>query len=309
MKAISALLLPLLFQAPAADGWLGVYLDPDREEAVVSEPIPGSPAEKAGLKMGDVLLAVDEKKTPTREDFVAAIRTHNAGDRVRITFRRGEKDDTVVVKLAERTEEGVPAPTAKTPDTQKPGAKDADKKPPAPSRPAVEVAPMEPRGAGASKPFLGLSVRTTDDGVVIDKIVPRGPAEGSALAPGDRLTTLDNRPIGSLADIDKILGKLQPGRKVAIGVEGPDGVRSVMLTLGERHEAADTAPVLVPRATARARNVEPKAAPKPEPRPEPKPATRSAGERDLDAEIDALRREVQELRKQLEELQRKKGRE
>lgn len=285
MNPLPNLILPLLLAAPIAEGWLGVYLDSDRKEAVVQEVIPGSPADKAGLAAGDVLLAVAEKLTPTREEFVAAIRSHEAGDRVKIKYRRGDRESVATVKLAQRAEEATP-PTA-----TKPAPRTEPKDKPAPPRPAIEVAPMEPKAppAGGKRPYLGLSVKTVDDGVVIDRIVAGGPAAGSSLEVGDRITSLGDQPIHGLADIDQALGRMAPGQKVAVGIARRDGKASVMLSLGERVDQV-APPVAAP-------------APKPPHLAEP-PAKSSTPPRDFDAEIEALRQELRELRKQLEDLRR-----
>src|SRR5262245_25024856 len=100
----SSLFTSLLLLAPAADGWLGIYLASDRTEAGVGGVIPGSPAGKAGRRTGDELLAVDDPAAPTREAFIAAIRGKKAGDRVRVKLRRDAQEQTVTVRLAERPE-------------------------------------------------------------------------------------------------------------------------------------------------------------------------------------------------------------
>ncbi len=301
MNILPASLLPLLLLAPVADGWLGVYLDPDRDEAVVAEAMPGSPAAKAGLQAGDVMLAVGDTLTPTRDAFVAAIRATKAGDSVRLKIRRGKDESVVVVKLGERPADGVAAPAKPQPGTR----------PAAPSKPAVEVAPIEPVSPAGKKAYLGLALRATDKGLAIDRIVPAGPSDGSGFVVGDVVTSVAERPVASLAELDKVLSSLVPGRQVAVGVVGEQGTRSVMLTLGGRDDGA-------PRAAARA--LTPDGArpvpmskddvPPPMPAKPAKPAKvkPAAGEMDLEAEIEALRAELRELRHQLEQL-KKQGRE
>lgn len=100
---IALLLCPL----PAAgeqlaEGWLGVYLADSESEARVAEVIPGSPAEAAGLKPGDVVLEVDGKATGTVEAFAEAFEGYDAGARVRLRLRRGEDELEVEVVLVER---------------------------------------------------------------------------------------------------------------------------------------------------------------------------------------------------------------
>jgi len=295
MNPVSALFLPLLLaMAPLLDGWLGVYLEPERTEAVIGEVIPDSPAAKAGLQAGDVLLAVDDRATATREEFVAAIRAHAAGDRVRLKFRRGTKEETVVAKLAVREDDSGPAPQPTRPKVEGDGK--IERKPATPSAPANETKPLAPRAGVGKAPYLGLSVRTTDAGVVVEKVVDGGPATGSGLAAGDRILAMGETPVKSLADVDGVLGSMQAGQKITLEVRGEAGVRSVTLTLGERDAKGGTA--AAPAAPAKEPvRAQPKAVPQ---KPQP--------ERDVDAEIDALRKELKELRRQLEELRQQGGR-
>jgi hypothetical protein len=53
--------------------------------------VPGSPAEKAGLKGGDVLLQLGDSKIATMQDFENALRKHKPGDKVKLIFRRGNE--------------------------------------------------------------------------------------------------------------------------------------------------------------------------------------------------------------------------
>ncbi len=64
--------------------------------------LPGSPAEKAGLQKGDRITAIDGEKISDIEDFTAVLKSHAPGDKVRVTFVRGGKEQTVEATLAER---------------------------------------------------------------------------------------------------------------------------------------------------------------------------------------------------------------
>ncbi len=332
MHPLAASIVSLLLLAPAADGWLGVYLSEEHDEAVVAEVIPDSPAAKAGLKEGDVLLAVGDTATATRDDFIAAIRAGKAGDRLTIKLRRGDKEQNVVVKLGERPQQGVPAtpaPTAKPKEPQaptEPKAPKAAKEPKAPKekveppKPAVETvpgtAPTPPAVASAKRGYLGLSVRETDDGVVIDRVVADSPAKAAGVGSGDIVTSLGDHAVKSLADIDQFLQASKPGRKIALGLRNAEGARSVTITLGERPAAQSVVRSEgdVPVATI---EVAPPhhEAPKPATAPAPTPAKATkkpavAGEAiDLESELAALRAELADLRRQLEALRKDKGRE
>jgi S1-C subfamily serine protease len=73
--------------------------------ALVQEVGGGSPAEKAGLQAGDVIVSVEGKPIHTPEDLIAAIRSRNPGDTVQVTFVRDGTQHTVGVTLTERPQQ------------------------------------------------------------------------------------------------------------------------------------------------------------------------------------------------------------
>ena len=70
--------------------------------ALIQEVGSGSPAEKAGIQAGDVIVAVDGKPIHFPEDLIAAIRGHNPGDTVQLTLVRNGAQQNVSVTLTER---------------------------------------------------------------------------------------------------------------------------------------------------------------------------------------------------------------
>jgi predicted metalloprotease with PDZ domain len=303
MNPLSLPLASLLLLAPAADGWLGVYLATDREQAVVAEVIPESPAARAGLQVGDELLAVGDTATPTRDELVAAIRQHKAGERLRIRLRRDGKETVVTVKLGDRPET-VPAPTAGVVPAPVPPKQSR------PPRPAGEVAPIDPAPAGDRKAYLGLRVRESNGGVVVDEALPGGPAAGLGIRAGERITTLGDRQVTGLADLDAVLQRQGPGQKLPIGLQSDAGTRSLTITLGAVPGAAPPREAPAPRRPIQ--RVPTPATPGVPAAPAPVAPTDGApvghDGYDVEREIEALRRDLRELRQQLEEMQRQKSR-
>jgi len=82
--------------------------------ALIVSVTPDSPAEKAGLRAGetgtsqgvtaggDVIVAVDGKETKTEDDVANAIAEHQPGDKVEITYYRGNARKTATVTLDKR---------------------------------------------------------------------------------------------------------------------------------------------------------------------------------------------------------------
>jgi serine protease Do len=87
---------------PANAGFLGVALDEDRGGARITAVTPKSAAEKAGLKVGDVVTLIAQTPIIDAETMVNAIQHHRPGDVVAIKFRRDGKVTEVQATLDKR---------------------------------------------------------------------------------------------------------------------------------------------------------------------------------------------------------------
>jgi regulator of sigma E protease len=63
---------------------------------------PGEPAEKAGLKKGDVVTSLGGKKISNPDELASVINSFKPGDTVKLTYEREGQSHTVQVKLATR---------------------------------------------------------------------------------------------------------------------------------------------------------------------------------------------------------------
>jgi 2-alkenal reductase len=72
------------------------------EGAYVTEVIPGSPSEQAGLQVGDVIVAVNGKPVNDREPLVIHILSHKVGDQITVTVLRGSEQLDLQLTLAPR---------------------------------------------------------------------------------------------------------------------------------------------------------------------------------------------------------------
>jgi serine protease Do len=77
-------------------GYLGVRLEAAEGGAKVSEVNKASPAEKAGLKVGDVVFEADGHKVIDQESLVNAVQRHKPKDEIELKIQRG--DDRLTVK-------------------------------------------------------------------------------------------------------------------------------------------------------------------------------------------------------------------
>lgn len=325
MHALIASLLSLLLVAPSAGGWLGVYLSTDNTKAVVSEVIPGTPAAKAGLRSGDVLLAVGDTRTPTREKFVAEVQKNDAGARVKIKVRRLKQELMVDVQLGDRPKSSGAGTVKAVEEPAAPIVRQSVRKPrPAPSTPIAEVAPKALESAlDGERGYLGIAVGQGDNGVLIERVLANGPSAKVGLRSGDVLQSIGDDRIRSLADLDRVLAKVRPGLKVPVGVVSGDLHKSLIVKFGRRPavdskssadavtDSAKQAKVVgidnpvdssqLSRSASGARRSPPGTAER------ARSTAKSAQKDSFAQELKGLRKELQELRKMLEEIRRGKN--
>lgn len=81
--------------------WLGVATndDDDGEGFAISRIIEGSPAEKAGLNVEDVILRFNERSIETAADLIAAVGEQQSGETITLAVRRGRVEIEVEVTL------------------------------------------------------------------------------------------------------------------------------------------------------------------------------------------------------------------
>ena len=85
-------------------GWVGLELDWDQAKSsqVVTRVVPGSPAESAGIQIGDVLYALNGVRiSPDNDEAIAKARkSWKPGESVRYTIKRNGTDREVNLTLA-----------------------------------------------------------------------------------------------------------------------------------------------------------------------------------------------------------------
>ena len=91
------------FQTPPNGQWQWPNgASPEMKAAArVIEVVPGSPAESAGLRVGDTIVAVDGKALSPGQSLAQAVAAHKPGEKVELTVAREGKQEQVTATLGD----------------------------------------------------------------------------------------------------------------------------------------------------------------------------------------------------------------
>lgn len=192
-------------------GWLGVVIQEVNKDlaesfglarpagALVAQIMPGGPGEKSGLQVGDVILRLNDQDIVMSSDLPHAVGRLRPGARASMQIMRNGKRQQLTVEIGALPDDDAVAGTA-VPSPNSPSATD--------NRLGLAVVELSDEQKKA---------QDISNGVVVREVRP-GPGAMIGLRPGDVITNLNNRPIKSAADFEKIAGELPADRSISMRV-------------------------------------------------------------------------------------------
>jgi S1-C subfamily serine protease len=148
---------------------------------LVTKVLPDTPAARAGLKRGDVLLSFAGKSVRGVRELQLLVASAPVGKGVPVEILRDGARLTLNVVITKRDERPAPAKVA-------------------------------PEQGG----WLGMTIRDGSEGLIVSEVAAGSIAERSGVRSGDQLLAIDRHELRSLAEFERLSRSLRPGRTVVL---------------------------------------------------------------------------------------------
>ena len=192
-------------------GWLGVSIQNLTRDlaaslgidaavgALVADVVVDSPARRAGIRRGDVILGYNGREVTTSSDLPILVAETRVGETVPVELSRRGRRETLSVTIGELAEE------------------------------------RQARGAAVDQAEWGLAVRdlrpqeraqaglNAGEGVLVSGVRPGSPAAESRVRSGDVILEVNRMPVGSVQDLQTALATAQTGRPLLLLLQRPNG--------------------------------------------------------------------------------------
>jgi serine protease Do len=186
-------------------GWLGVSIQPltpelaksfglkEEKGVLISDVVQDSPADRAGIAAGDIVIEFDRKKVDTPQDLQKAVAATVPGKGVPVKVWRDKSEKALEIKVGETPEDGVALKS-----TNKGRA-----------LLGLEIRPITPEIARQ------LSLRGTE-GVVIFSVDDDSAAAEAGLQRGDVIREVNRQRVRNVQDFERATKDLKDGDRVTV---------------------------------------------------------------------------------------------
>ncbi len=207
INMVKDVLLQLKERGKVVRGWIGVtiqHITPDialsmglkePRGALVSSVMPGDPADKAGIKPGDIIVEFDGKPIEQMNDLPRIVASTPPGKKVKVKVLRDGKPLTLTLTVKEKKEE--------------------------------EFAKVDTRDRKTPAGKLGIAVRNITpelmerygidekEGVFVYNVTPDSPAQKAGIRRGDIIKEVDRKPVRNVEELRRVL-KDAEGKEVIL---------------------------------------------------------------------------------------------
>ncbi len=167
-------------------GWLGVSiqeltgdlaryfgLGADQKGVLVAEVLAGGPADKGGMKDGDIILTFGNQPVKDVKSLLQMVGRSEVGKKVPIVVFRDKRSLALTVEIGMRSVE------------------------------SSEETPAVKQSADVTGAWRGMRVREDREGLVIVSVEPNSPADAAGITPGDVIRQINRVPVSTIAEYEK----------------------------------------------------------------------------------------------------------
>jgi serine protease Do len=173
----------------------------ERQGALVAEVMPDSPAAKAGIRQGDVIVSFNGATVKDSRDLPSVVAKTPVGEQVTLTLRRDGKTQQMPVTVAK-----LPSEKGVTQESSQAG----------PSQWGLQLQEMTPQMGRQH----GLAA---ESGVMVVGVQPGSPAERAGLQGGDLLREVNHQPVRTVQDVRDALAKADQQESLLLLVKRGQG--------------------------------------------------------------------------------------
>jgi len=181
---------------PANRTYIGITGRDGGGGAQLTQITAKGPAEKAGLKVGDVIKSVDKQEVKSYAQFTDRLRGKAAGDKLALEIIRDKETLEITATIENR--------------------------------------PLGALVTGSSSGYMGIQGEDASDGVLLTDIIEGGPAARAELKDGDIVKSMNKEPATSYELFTEALRSRRPGDKVDLEILRDGKLIPVSVTLDER---------------------------------------------------------------------------
>jgi serine protease Do len=190
-------------------GWLGVNIQeltpglaksfdlPNTNGVLVAQVQPDTPAAKAGIHPGDIILSLNSIETKNPKELSTAVADTKIGTPAKIKLLRDGKQMNLDVSIGERPSESA--------ENVQPGNKTEH------AKLGLTVEDIDPDAARQLK--LSSSI-----GALITDVQSGSPADEGGLQPGDVIRSINRKPVNNAADLQSVVKDLKNGSTVLLNI-------------------------------------------------------------------------------------------
>lgn len=221
----------MLFSEDENRAMLGVTTEGDDKGAEILSVTKESAAEKAGLKKGDIITKIGDRKIESSDDVTDAIRGYKPGTKVKITYLRDNKENTAVAELTKW--KGVQMNTINTPRIVE-GYGNLNQR-------FRELLPSDNFTYAFGRPRLGLSIQDTDEGtgVKVLDVDDESAADKAGIKKDDIIVGVDETDVKTTDDVLKATRGAQDKISYKFKVKRGGSTQTIEVKIPRKLKTAD----------------------------------------------------------------------